>query len=87
MPPEQPEDLAKDWVIELDRRSVAHSAIIASVPNDFDSVTRAARAYPDRLIPFAMVNPRAFNPEMFAEVQVACLFPAMHGYRAVYDLD
>ena len=78
MPPPEPEALARLWVEELDRHGVAASAIIASVPGDQASVERAAAAHPDRLLAFAMVNPRAWNPETFSAVRVACLFPAMH---------
>jgi hypothetical protein len=86
MPPEEPEALAAIWVHELDRNGVAASAVIASVPNDHDSAVRAARAYPQRLIPFAMVNPRNWSAEILAEVRVACLFPAMHLYSVQDEL-
>ena len=86
MPPEQPEQLAATWIAELDQHHVAASAIIASLPNDHDSVLRAARAHPGRLIPFAMVNPHAFHAETFSEIRVACLFPAMHLYSMHDDL-
>jgi len=85
MPPQEPEKLAEAWVHELDRHGVHASALIASVPGDEASVIAAARAFPDRFFPFAMVNPRApqaanWPPETFSAVRVACLFPAMHGY-------
>lgn len=98
MPPESPEQLAAEWVAELDRHGVSASAMIASVPGDEASVAAAARAYPERLYPFAMVNPVAmanplqWDPQRFSEVRVACLFPAMHCYsihdeaaRSVFD--
>ena len=80
MPPLQPEELAAEWIAELDRHQVAASAVMASLPNDVDSAVRAGRAHPGRLIPFAMVNPKAFKPEAMTDVRVACLFPAMHLY-------
>jgi hypothetical protein len=82
MPPEQPEALGADWIEELDRHLVGAAAIIASVPGDEASVAAAGRAYPQRLIPCAMVNPRQWNPEGFSEIRVACLFPAMHLFAA-----
>ncbi len=98
MPPEEPEQLAAEWIAELDRHGVQSAAMIASMPGDEASVTAAARAYPERLYPFAMVNPAAiakeaqWNPQTFSAIRVACLFPAMHCYsiqdqaaRAVFE--
>ena len=92
MPPEHPVSLAEDWVSELDRHGVARSALMSSVPGDEGSVSMAAAAYPDRFFAFAMVNPKAWRPETFSDIRVACLFPAMHCYsvqddvaRAVFD--
>jgi predicted TIM-barrel fold metal-dependent hydrolase len=79
-PAPEPERLAEGWVRELDRHGVASASLIASVPGDESSVTAAARAFPERFTAYAMVNPRDWNPETFAEVRVACLFPAMHRY-------
>jgi uncharacterized protein len=76
----EPERLAETWVHELDRHGVAGAALIASVPGDEASVTAAVRAHPERFAAYAMVNPREWNPEAATEVQVACLFPAMHRY-------
>ena len=84
MPPESPEELAQVWIRELDRHHVSSSAIIASLPNDTESVVRAA-AVDARLIPFAMANPKAWKPEAFSKVRVACLFPAMHLYSVQDD--
>ena len=87
-----PELLAEAWIRDLDSHGVAGSALIASVPGDEGSVTAAARAFPERFLAYAMVNPREWNPETFSEVRVACLFPAMHRYslhdefvRSVFD--
>jgi len=92
MPPEEPEQLAAEWMAELDRHSVRAAALIASMPGDESSVAAAARAFPERFFTFAMVNPRAWNPESFSAIQTACLFPAMHCYsiqdeaaRAVFE--
>jgi uncharacterized protein len=88
LPPHQPEKLAEVWAHELDRQGVFASALIASVPGDEGSVAAAVRAFPNRFFSYAMVNPRALTaglPETFAEVRVACLFPAMHGYSIQDD--
>ena len=77
MPPENPEDLASIWAHELDRQGVARAAIIASAPGDEESVIKALAAFPNRFFSFAMVNPANWEP---AEIDVACLFPAMHRY-------
>lgn len=79
-PPEEPEKLAEAWARELDRQGVDRAALIASLPGDHDSVAAAVRSHPDRFFAWAMVNPRAWNPETFSGIRVACLFPAMHGY-------
>lgn len=80
MPAESPELLAEAWAKELDRHHVAKSALIASIPGDEASVAAAARAFPERFFAFAMANPKTWNPQPFAAVQAACLFPAMHAY-------
>jgi predicted TIM-barrel fold metal-dependent hydrolase len=85
------EDLAANWVQELDEYSVAKAALIASVPGDEDSVATAVRLHPDRFWGFFMANPAAPSdaPGGVARVQDAlagrfmqgvCLFPAMHRY-------
>lgn len=80
VPPEEPEKLAAAWAHELDRHGIAHAALIASVPGDETSVIAAVRAFPGRFFAYAMVNPRAWNPEHFENIDAACLFPAMHRY-------
>jgi predicted TIM-barrel fold metal-dependent hydrolase len=88
LPPHEPEQLAAAWAHELDRHGVFASALIASFPGDEDSVIAAARAFPGRFFAYAMVNPRALTaalPAAFADIRVACLFPAMHGYSIQDD--
>jgi predicted TIM-barrel fold metal-dependent hydrolase len=89
--PESPEQLAERWIEELDRHKVGRAAIIASVPDDQDSVTKAVARYPERLVGFFMLDPtrdgalditqRAFDE---LGLRCVCLFPAMHHYR-VFD--
>jgi predicted TIM-barrel fold metal-dependent hydrolase len=87
-PPPDPAELANVWARDLDRHGVHGAALIASVPGDEASVVAAAHAHPDRFSTFAMVNPQgqAFHPEALAGIQVACLFPAMHGYSMHEDV-
>jgi predicted TIM-barrel fold metal-dependent hydrolase len=80
LPPSEPEKLAEAWARELDRHGVDRAALIASLQGDQNSVLAAVKAHPDRFFAFAMANPRAWDPETFLGVRVACLFPAMHGY-------
>ena len=91
IPDADPVNLAKRWVEEMDRNGVSRTVLIASVPGDEESVAAAARAYPDRILPYFMLDPtgtdaptrveRAFSELGFRGV---CLFPAMHRFR-VWD--
>jgi predicted TIM-barrel fold metal-dependent hydrolase len=87
-PSEDPVELATRWVQELDRNGVARSVLIASVPGDEESVAAAASRYPDRFIPYFMLNPRAPDAldrvkRAFGELGLrgACFFPAMHHFH------
>jgi predicted TIM-barrel fold metal-dependent hydrolase len=86
-PPGTPQQLADRWVRELDRHQVARAVLIASVPEDEDSVAEAVAAQPATFVGFFMVNPLA--PDAPARTRRAlgtlglrgvCLFPAMHRY-------
>ena len=85
LPESDPERLAWRWIAEMDQQSVQAAAIIASVPGDEASVTAAAAAHPDRLFPYAMVNPKALQIDALANIRAACLFPAMHLYSIQDD--
>jgi predicted TIM-barrel fold metal-dependent hydrolase len=85
LPEEDPEKLAEQWLAELDRQGVAAAAIIASVPGDEGSVTMAASAQTERLVPYAMVNPKSLQLAALADLRAACLFPAMHQYSIQDD--
>jgi predicted TIM-barrel fold metal-dependent hydrolase len=86
LPPEDPSELAGQWIDELDGQGVARAALIASVPGDEASVETAVRAFPDRFFGYFMVNP--LEEGAVARAQIAlrcglhavCLFPAMHRY-------
>lgn len=79
-PPDDPKALAARWVEQLDHHAVHAAGIIASLPGEEAAVVAAAEAYPERLLPFAMVNPKALRLDALASVRVACLFPSMHLY-------
>ena len=84
-PPPEAETLAETWARDLDRHGVNRAALIASAPGDHESVIAAVRSHPDRFSPFAMVNPKAWEPEALSEIRAACLFPAMHQYSIQSD--
>jgi hypothetical protein len=79
--------LAKSWISELDKHSISRAALIASVPDDEESVDAAVHAFPDRFFGYFMLDP--LQPGAQERVKAAlgrknlhcvCLFPAMHGY-------
>lgn len=82
--PGEPEALADRWVTELDAHGVSRAALIASVPGDEPSVTRAVARYPARLVGYFMVNAGAGDAvertraALRAGLRTVCLFPAMH---------
>ncbi len=84
--PESVEDLAAQWVAELDRHGVARAALIASLPGDADSVARAVALNPSRFVGFFMLDPTRPDAIDYAGraldqgLRTICLFPAMHGY-------
>jgi predicted TIM-barrel fold metal-dependent hydrolase len=86
LPPEDPSELARQWVAELDGQGVARAALIASVPGDEASVETAVSQFPDRFFGYFMVNPREENALERAQIALrcglhaVCLFPAMHRY-------
>jgi uncharacterized protein len=87
MPPSSPAELAAIWASEFDRHSVSGALMMASVPGDEESVSRAVAAFPDRITGAFMFDPTKPDPESRARrafddlgLRVACLFPAMHHY-------
>jgi predicted TIM-barrel fold metal-dependent hydrolase len=85
-PPAEPEALAARWVAEMDRHGVSRAALLGSAPGEHSAVSRATRAFPERFVPFQMVNPRAAEPMgavgslVENGIRGVLLFPAMHGY-------
>lgn len=80
LPPIDPAALGETWATELNRHGIERAAIIASTPGDEASVLAAANAYPNRFLPYAMVNPTAENARVAPGLKAVCLFPAMHRY-------
>jgi predicted TIM-barrel fold metal-dependent hydrolase len=88
MPPENPLELAREWIGELDRHGVSQAALIASLPGDERSVQSAVAAYPERFRGYLMVNPCAGDSLERTEIALTtgnlhgiCFFPAMHRYE------
>ncbi|MFQ5880900.1 MAG: amidohydrolase family protein [Candidatus Methylomirabilales bacterium] len=87
-PEADPVRLSERWVREMDRHGISRMVLIASVPGDEESGAAAARAYPDRIVTYFMLNPTAEGAadrakQAFAELGVkgVCLFPAMHRFH------
>jgi predicted TIM-barrel fold metal-dependent hydrolase len=86
LPPQDPADLARQWVEELKGQGVARAALIASVPGDEASVEAAVSACPGQFYGYFMVNPLEDGAADRAGIAVRCglhapcLFPAMHRY-------
>lgn len=87
LPEEDSVGFAKAWIAELDQAEVLKAALIASVPEDEQSVEAAVQAFPQRFYGYFMVDP--LRPGASERVAAAlgrrhlhciCLFPAMHGY-------
>lgn len=87
LPEEDSVALARTWVAELDKYGVSRAALIASIPEDEQSVESAVYAFPDRFFGYFMADPlrvgaqeqvrAAFERKL---LRCLCLFPAMHGY-------
>jgi hypothetical protein len=84
MPPADPAEFAATWKDEFDRQQIAAAMMMASVPNDEDSIAAAVTKFPQRIIGGFMLDPT--KPDAAARAQrafdelrlrVVCLFPAM----------
>ena len=99
-PPADNAELAAQWVAELDRCGVQSTVLMASLPGDEESAADAARAFPNRIDGYCMLNPLA--PDAAKRCRRAvdelglrgiCLFPAMQRFsvrderlRAIYEI-
>ena len=101
MPPHAPAQLAEVWKQELDKHEIAAAMMMASVPNDEESVAAAVTAFPNRIYGGFMLDPTKPDVESRTKtafdnlkLKVACLFPAMfhfsmaenEGVRTVVEL-
>lgn len=85
-PPAEPQELAAQWVAELDRHRVNRCALIASIPGDEGSAAAAVAAHPERFWGYFLFDPT--KPEAGERAAKAfdrglrglCLFPAMQGF-------
>jgi hypothetical protein len=87
IPAEDPGQLATRWCEQLDLHGISRAALIASIPEDEESVEAAIAAYPERFFGYFMLDP--LRPQAFERLKTVlgrgvlrgvCLFPAMHGY-------
>jgi uncharacterized protein len=84
--PVSAEALADRWVETLSANGVTRAMLIASVPGDEASVAAAIARHPSRFAGAFMLDAMARDRDtrladaLDAGLQVACLFPAMHGY-------
>jgi predicted TIM-barrel fold metal-dependent hydrolase len=89
-PPAEPETLAARWVAEMDKYGVSRAALFGSAPGEHAAVSRAVRAFPDRFVPFQMINPRSADATMMERadrgLRGVLLFPALHGYYPDEDV-
>ena len=81
-------ELAQRWVEELDKHGVNRIGLIASLPGQEDSVSRAVGAFRERFVGQFMIDPgqpdatsRARRGLQELGLRVICLFPAMHRFR------
>lgn len=81
------ESLARRWAEEISRHGVNRLALMASIPEDEDSVAEAVALFPNRVVGYFMVDPSSPNLEQRVRraleehrLRCVCLFPAMHGF-------
>lgn len=101
MPPNDPAEFASRWKDELDKHQISAAMMMASVPNDEESIAAAVAAFSDRILGGFFLDPTKPDAEARAKrafdelhLRVACLFPAMfhfsmaesEGARAVVSL-
>ena len=91
-PPEDPADMARRWVAEMDRHGVDRMVSIHTLPGDLDSAGKAVAASGGRLVGYVMVNPSADGAAAAVERAVTeygfrgvALFPAMFGFPMTGD--
>ena len=56
-PPENPQELAKLWVKELDRNKVSRAILFGSILGEQASIEKAIKLFPNRFVGFQLVDP------------------------------
>ncbi len=87
LPSPDPVVLGQRWIQEMDAHGVDRMVLIASVPGDEESILAAARAFPERIVGYFMLDPT--QPDAAERTRRAlagglrgvCLFPAMHHFH------
>jgi predicted TIM-barrel fold metal-dependent hydrolase len=87
LPPEDPVDLGRQWLQELDEHGVDRAVLLHTLPGDVASVAEAMATRPSRFAAYVMINPdestAVENLKKAVDEQAFCgvtLFPAMHGF-------
>jgi hypothetical protein len=87
LPPEDPADVGRRWVAEMDRHGVDKMVSIHTLPGDLDSAGAGVAGANGRLAGYVMVNPLDAAAAQTAERAVTqfgfrgvALFPAMFGF-------
>jgi hypothetical protein len=87
LPAPDPVALGRRWVQEMDKHGLDRMVLIASMPEDEESILAAARAFPDRILGYFMLDPT--RPDAIERtrrvlaggLRGVCLFPAMHRFH------
>ncbi len=91
LPPKKHEDFVEMWVREMDAKGL-DKALMLPDWNDYSFVETATKMYPDRFVPFVMVNPTEENAMEFVreaysklDIRGMKLYPPLHYYHAYED--
>ena len=89
IPPDDATHLAQRWVDEMDKYGIDRLVMFTSVPGDHPSVATAAKAFPERIIGYMMLDPTQPSAAGLLREGVqryglkgVTLFPAMHHFHA-----
>jgi hypothetical protein len=89
LPEADPVRLAARWVAEMDKHGVDRMVLMASAVGDEESAAAAAKAYPERIAGYFMLDPtkpdaavRARHAVLQLGLRGIALFPAMHHFSA-----
>jgi predicted TIM-barrel fold metal-dependent hydrolase len=87
IPPDDPTALAQRWVHEMDKYGLERLVMFTSVPGDHPSTAAAARAFPERIVGYTMLDPTQPNAADLLREAVhvhglkgVTIFPAMHHF-------